>query len=133
MLALLTATVQAQYNPCVASSVTYCDPAPSVTLAPVSPIALCLCGTVSATTTAITNAGLVVVTSVDESCAEMTTVADNYPTIVSTWTVVYWNLQWSTNSGLSASFTPTNAGSGTITFYAQYTIPDPCRYLLTNK
>lgn len=127
MSALLTGVVRAQYNPCVASSTTNCSPAPSITLASVSPITNSVCGTVSASTTAITNAGHVVVISVAESCAVTTnTIATNYPTILSNWTAVYWNSQSTTNAGLSASFAPTNAGSGTITFYSKYTTPSPC-------
>ena len=125
--ALATATVHAQHNPCVASSVFWCDPAPTVTLAPANPIALCLCETVWAATTTITNVGVIWELATDESCATITrTIAYSYPTIVSNWTVVYWNDQWTTNSGLSASFTPASVGSGTITFYSQYTTPDPC-------
>ena len=133
--ALSILAVRAQYNPCVASSTTNCSPAPSVTLAPVSPIALCLCGPVSASTTNIINSGLVVVVSIAESCAVMTnTIATNYPTIISNWTVVYWNSQRTTNAGLSAWFLPTNTGSGSITFYVKYTTPNPCiGTYITNK
>jgi hypothetical protein len=133
--ALSILAVRAQYNPCVASSATNCSPAPSVTLAPVSPIALCLCGPVSASTTNITNSGLVVVVSIAESCAVMTnTIATNYPTIISNWTVVNWNSQVTTNAGLSAWFLPTNTGSGSITFYVKYTTPNPCiGTYITNK
>jgi RHS repeat-associated protein len=134
--ALATATVTAQYNPCVAYSVTNCAPPPSLTLASVSPITLSVCSTVSASTTVITNAGYVVVTNVDESCALRTnTIATNYPTLESNWTVVYWNNQSTTNAGLSVAFTPTNAWSGTITFYAKYRTPRPCAgtYTATNS
>ena len=129
MSALLTTAGRAQYNPCVASSTTNCSPVPRITLAPVSPnpVVVSPGGTVSASTTATTTAGHVVVTSVAESCAVMTnTIATNYPTIVSNWTAVYWNQQWITNAGLSASFTAANPGSGTIEFYTKYTAPSPC-------
>jgi hypothetical protein len=127
VLALATVAAKAQFNPCVAYSVTNCSPSPSVALAPVSSITVSVCGTVSASTVNITNAGEVVVTSVDESCYQAsTTVATNYPTILSNWTVIYWNSQRTTNAGLSAAFTPANAGSGTITFYVRYTAPSPC-------
>lgn len=132
--ALAILAVRAQHNPCVAYSVTNCSPRPSIALAPVSSITASVCGTVSASTVNITNAGKVVVTSVDESCAEShTTIATNYPTILSNWTVVYWNSQRTTNAGLSAAFTPANPGSGTITFYAKYTTPGPCAGLYTTN
>ena len=127
MLALAAAPVSAQHNPCVAYSVTNCAPVPSMSLAPVNPITVSLCMPVVASTTMITNAGKVVVTSVDESCYQtMRTIATNYPGVVSNWTVVSWSGQITTNAGLWASFMPPSAGSGTIMFYVKYTTPAPC-------
>ena len=131
VFALASATVRAQHNPGVAYSTSDCPaPPPHVTLAAVSPnpIVVSLGGTVSAGTTATTNGGPVRLISVDEYGNEThTIIGTNYPTIVSNWTVVYWNNQSTTNAGLSVFFTPANTGSGTITFYSTYTNPSPCQ------
>ncbi len=126
---LLAGAAKAQHNPCIASTTYFCSPPPSITLAPVNPnpIRMCICGTVSASTTIITNPGTLYATTIDEFChSETGWAGPNYPTVVSNWTVVYWNGVSTTNLGLSTSFVPCSAGSGTITFYTRYTTPAPC-------
>src|SRR5262249_26903595 len=134
VFALATATLEAQFNPCVAHSESYCAPPPSISFTPVTPnpITSPVCGTVLAGTIIPPHHGTELVTGRDESCYSETVLAGhNSPTVLSTWTVVDWNGQRTTNAGLSASFTPANPGSGAIIFYAKYTRPNPCPNTLT--
>jgi hypothetical protein len=75
----------------------------------------------------ITNA--IVVTTQWPSCStNVNTSVTNFvtPTIFSnTWTLTFGSFNTNGN-GMSASFTPTNAGSGTVTFNEYYTNNTPC-------
>ena len=61
------------------------------------------------------------------NCLDSTNIFEVAPTMITNWWVVSGPSNFTaTGSGLSTSFTPTNIGSGSITFSLQYSNSDAC-------
>lgn len=118
-----------------ASTSSSCVSAGSVSLVePVNSPVVCIGSSVSLSASYLATAGQVLVTTTytnanpdsTNSCDD--TYSTNYPTptIVSNW----WSASvgsFSTNGqGLTASFTPTDCGNGSVTFHLTYQNSDPC-------
>jgi len=115
---------------CVSTKTTNCSASGYFTLtnATVSPTNACIGTTFSASATSIASNATVIITThcPCSTNADVYTTNHPAPTIVSNW----WTASvgsFSTNGqGLSASFTPTNCGNGTVTFNLTYVNNTPC-------
>jgi len=115
---------------CVSVKTTNCASSGFYTLtnATVTPTNACLGTTFGASATSIVSNAIVVITThcPCSTNADIKTTNSPAPTIVSNW----WTASvggFSTNGqGLSASFTPTNCGNGTVTFNLTYKNNTPC-------
>lgn len=135
-----TVTVTTGFNvscACLTSSyVTNCVAGGSVSLgsATTGPLIGCPNTAFSASVTqAVVNANVVITTKYTNACGQVTancpdTFATNRPapTVVSNWWVATMGGWSATGQGTSAIFTPTNPGSGTVTFYLTYKNNSPC-------
>ena len=128
---ITVASAQTLNNPCIASNTITCSPG-SVTLGPVTPDTQTNCPgqEFTASVPAPTIVANCIVTNVmsDTNCVVTTSTQEVIPS-----TYVYWvatidpdDSVIAAGSGLSAAFTPTNAGTGKVTFYCQWSCPQPC-------
>jgi len=94
----------------------------------ISPTNGCLGSAFSASASKITSNAMVVVTTHCPCSTNADINTTNYPapTIVSNWWVASVGSFTASGNGLSASFTPTNGGSGAVTFYLTYKNSTPC-------
>ena len=83
--------------------------------------------TLSATNNNATNA-IIVTTNWPSCCTNVGGSFTNFvtPTIISKWWTLAYGSVHITNQGLTMTFSPTNPGSGTVTFYDIYTNNTPC-------
>lgn len=125
------ASVSVSINVAAAIRTTNCLVAPSVSLSPGTNNVLtnCLGSPISASMTAIMATGKVEIVNgfTSTNCPSSRVTNNVTSTIRSNWWVATGPGGFSASgSGLSASFTPTNSGMGTLTFYLQYSNPAPC-------
>jgi hypothetical protein len=114
---------------CVETSrATNCLSSASITLTPnTNSIEVCLGSSVSASATSSNWPGVIEIITYYSNCAPVSVTNSINAIVVSNWWVASGPGGFSASGGgLSASFTPTNAGFGTITFYCQYSNPPPC-------
>jgi hypothetical protein len=125
------ASVGVSINVAARSVVTNCLTPPTMALKAGTNNVLtnCLNSPISASvSTSPTNGKVEIVTSYTPSNCPTTRVTNNVaPGIITNWWVATGPGGFTTNgSGLSASFTPTNVGNGSITFTVLYSNPPPC-------
>ena len=130
-MGLMAASARSPNNPCIGAQTTnICVTPPSVTLGTVTLLnsSVCLGGPISASTTGSNSAGSARTdTSYDNCPTDTGTPYAIAPSNVTNWWVASGPGGFTaTGNGLSAAFTPTNAGGGTITFNSQWSSPAPC-------
>src|ERR1700722_11786455 len=113
---------QQENTNCEVSSVTTNCSGGSVTLiAPTNTPSVCIGSTVSISATSSNILGQMVIDTSYSNCPDSYQTNSVSPTIVSsTWTVSGVGATPSSGSGLSASFTPTGCGSGSVSFSTTY-------------
>jgi len=128
--------VQQETTNCeVASTSSSCVTAGSISLvAPTNSPVVCLGSSVSLSASYLVTTGQVLVTTTytnagnsgADACPD--TYSTNYPTptIVSNWWTASVGSYSTNGQGLTASFTPTDCGSGSVTFYLNYQNSAPC-------
>ena len=118
------------HNPChVTGSSSICLGSGAVSLQPPanSPLASCAESEITLTAVIIASIGQVQVTTTFDYCPPDIKTNPAPPTVVSNWWVASGPGGFTTNgTGLTATFTPTNCGGGTVTFSCQYTNESPC-------
>jgi hypothetical protein len=129
---IMVASAQNPNNPCIgARTTTICVTDPSVTLGVAAPSTTTVCDgcpsmTVSTTKT-ITKGSARTDTSYDNCPTVTGTPYPVEPTIIKEWWVATGPGTFSaTGNGLSATFTATGHGDGTVTFNCQWGSPTPC-------
>jgi hypothetical protein len=90
---------------------------------------VCIGTAISASATKVISNAIVRITTQCPGTTNPPVITTNYPapTLVSNWWVASGPGSYSNSgSGLTASFTPTNGGSGTVTFHLKYKNASPC-------
>jgi hypothetical protein len=125
------ASVAVPINVAAKSVTTNCLTAPAMALIPATNSVLtnCLGSAISVSVSpSPTNGKVEIVTSYTPSNCPTTRVTNNVvPGIITNWWVATGPGAFTTNGpGLSATFTPTNVGNGSVTFTVLYSNPPPC-------
>lgn len=122
-------------NPCVQSTSYYCLSQPQINVAVggASSYTGCLGQAVSICGSNSFTAGTVQASTVNGDCSVTTTTSSSSSTLQSNWWQVTLGSFSASGSGLCASFTPTNAGTGTLTYYVRYANTSPCSTIATTR
>lgn len=122
-----------QVNACATNCVetsrtTNCLTEATVTLTPVTnSVSGCQSNQMSVSVTRSNTQGQIEIVINYSNCPPTRTTNTYSPSFGSNWWVVTGvGAVPSSGSGLTATFTPTNGGNGTVTFYQNYTNPPPC-------
>ncbi|MGA3284473.1 MAG: hypothetical protein ABSD57_08450 [Verrucomicrobiota bacterium] len=119
-------------NPCISKFSTNCLKEGSVSLTTVTfpGTNVCLSNNITASTGCTVSNALVQVVDANHCVPPVT---NQVPPVVLTnrWAVSGVGATPSSGSGLSATFMPTTAGNGTVTFYCTYSNPPPCHAVAT--
>ncbi len=126
-VATFSAAAQENINACIEGSTHNCVSAPSVAFASMDAVTVCRGSSASKCITTINNPGQVTTTTTLSDCSQSQTTDYNVQPVVvsSSWQVVVGSYTVN-GSGLCAAFTPTLAGSGTITYQLTYSTGTAC-------